>query len=63
MNMYNLIEYSDNYADTTASLYQFKRQEQNRNNDGNIIDLTTASSSFKYQFKKFTDCCVFKIYK
>ena len=26
MNMYNLIEYSDNYEDSTASLYQFKRQ-------------------------------------
>ena len=29
MNMYNLIEYSDNYENSTASLYQFKRQEQN----------------------------------
>ena len=27
MNMSNLIEYSDNYSDSTASLYQFKRQE------------------------------------
>ena len=27
MNIYNLIEYSDNYSDSTASLYQFKRQE------------------------------------
>ena len=25
MNMYNLIEYSENYADTTSTLYQFKR--------------------------------------
>ena len=25
MNMYKLIEYSDNYEDSTASLYQFKR--------------------------------------
>ena len=25
MNMYNLIEYSDNYSDSTASLYHFKR--------------------------------------
>ena len=33
MNMYNLIEYSDNYSDSTASLYQFKRQEQNYEND------------------------------
>ena len=27
MLMYNLIEYSDNYADSSESLYQFKRDE------------------------------------
>ena len=27
MNMYNLIEYPDNYSDSTASLYHFKGQE------------------------------------
>ena len=44
--MYNLIEYSDNYSDSTASLYHFKRQEPPPNN----ADLTTAnSSSFKYK--------------
>ena len=49
MNLYNLIEYSDNYADTTASLYQYKRPEQTKSN--NIVaDLTyDDSSSFKYQ--------------
>ena len=26
MNMYNLVEYSDNYSDSTAFLYQFKKQ-------------------------------------
>ena len=30
MNLYNLIKYSDKYADTAASLYQFKKQEQPR---------------------------------
>ena len=25
MSMYNLIEYSDNYSDTSGSLWQFKR--------------------------------------
>ena len=25
--MYNLIEYSDNYSDTTESLWQFRRDE------------------------------------
>ena len=45
MNMYNLIEYSDNYSDCTASLYQFKRQEPLDNN----ADLTIVSSSFDYK--------------
>ena len=27
MPMYNLIEYSDNYADSSGSLYQFKRDD------------------------------------
>ena len=45
MNMSNLIEYSDNYEDSTASLYHFKRQEPL---EGNAA-LTDASSSFKYK--------------
>ena len=28
MPMYNLIEYRDNYSDTSGSLWQFKREEQ-----------------------------------
>ena len=30
MPMYNLIEYSDNYEDTLATLYQYKRDETTR---------------------------------
>ena len=49
MPMYNLIEYSDNYSDTSGSLWQFKRDEQNMKN-GNPANFTTAdSSSFKYK--------------
>ena len=48
MNLYNMLEYSDNYADTTGSLYQYKRPEPRENND-NIVNLGTALSSFKYQ--------------
>ena len=50
MLMYNLIEYSDNYSDTSGSLWQFKRDEQNINN-GNIPDgvNSTNSTSFKYK--------------
>ena len=52
MNIYNLIEYSDNYSDSTASLYQFKRQEQSYDyyNLKYIINLTdNNSTSFKYK--------------
>ena len=48
MNLYNMLEYSDNYADTTGSLYQYKRPEP-RDNNGNVGSLDTALSSFKYQ--------------
>ena len=48
MNLYSILEYSDNYADTTGSLYQYKRPEP-RDNNGNVGNLGTALSSFKYQ--------------
>ena len=31
MPMYNLLEYSDNYSDTSGSLWQFKRDETTNN--------------------------------
>ena len=50
MPMYNLIEYSDNYSDTSGRLWQLKRDEQPVNNNGGFINLTTEdSSSFKYK--------------
>ena len=46
MPMYNLIEYSDNYSDTSRSLWQFKRYEAPANN----ADLAIKNSdSFKYK--------------
>ena len=48
MNLYNMLGYSDNYADTTGSLYQYKRPEP-RDNNGNVGNLGTDLSSFKYQ--------------
>ena len=48
MPMYNLIEYSDNYQDSSATLYQYKRDEPPEPNA--INDLTTdTSSSFRYK--------------
>ena len=48
MSMYNLMEYSDNYQDSSATLYQYKRDEPA---EANAIDDLTAdnSSSFKYK--------------
>ena len=43
--MYNLIEYSDNYSDTSGSLWNFKRSEI----IGNINLTNSNSSSFKYK--------------
>ena len=34
MTMYNSIEYSDRYSDSSGSLYQFERDESPMNNDG-----------------------------
>ena len=46
--MYNLIEYSDNYQDSSATLYQYKRDEPPE--DDAVADLTADnSSSFKYK--------------
>ena len=45
MPMYNLIEYSDNYSDTSGGLWQFKRDEQPINNTGASIDLTAENKS------------------
>ena len=48
MPMYNLIEYSDIYQDSSATLYQYKRDEPPEANA--IDDLTVDnSSSFKYK--------------
>ena len=50
MPMYNLIEYSDNYQDSSATLHQYKRDGPPEDNA--INDLTTnTSSSFKYKVK------------
>ena len=50
MPMYNLIEYSDNYADSSGSLYQFKRDESPINDAGNPNNVALDNStSFKYK--------------
>ena len=46
MAMYNLIEYSDNYSNTSGSLWQFKRDEAPNDNADLTID---NSQSFRYK--------------
>ena len=47
MPMYNLLEYSDNYQDSTGSLYQFKRDEPPDDN----VDVANNTSSLVYKSK------------
>ena len=46
MPMYNSIEYSENYSDTSGSLWQFKRDEIINNAD---VTNDNNASSFKYK--------------
>ena len=45
MPMYNLIEYSDNYQDSSATLYQYKRDEPPE------ADAANNSDFLKYKLK------------
>ena len=47
MPMYNLIEYSDNYQDSSATLYQYKRDEPQDDLENDLA--TNTSNSFKYK--------------
>ena len=50
MLMYNLIESKYNYSNTSGNLWLFKRDEQPKENNGNLSDVSTDnSSSFKYK--------------
>ena len=46
MPMYNLLEYSDNYSDTSGSLWQFQRDEITNNAD---VTNDNNAPSFKYK--------------
>ena len=59
MPMSNLIEYSDNYSDTSGRLWQFKRDESSINDARNSSNVSPDDlSEFKFKssfFKKLTD--------
>ena len=53
MPMYNLIEYSDNYAKTTGSLWQYCKDipAQNDNDEIIVFDVNNATDSFNFKVK------------
>ena len=52
MPIYNLIEYSDNYSDSSGSLWRFKRDEVVNNED---VTNNDNAPSFKYKASLITD--------
>ena len=54
MPMYNLIEYSDNYQDSSATLFQYKRDKPPEG-DPNLNLVVDNSSSFKYKAELLGD--------
>ena len=57
MPIYNLIEYNDNYSDTSGSLWQFKRDEIEGDVDLTVDNnyIPNNSSSFKYKLSLIAD--------
>ena len=51
MPMYNLIEYSDNYAKTSGSLWQYCKDIPARNNNNEIDDFTGGNTTNSFNFK------------
>ena len=49
MAIYNLIEYSDNYEDSTGSLYHFKRDEITTGNNADVDIAANNSTPFTYR--------------
>ena len=51
MSMYNLIEYSDDYAKTTGSLWQYCKDIPARNNNNEITEFTGGNTTDSFTFK------------
>ena len=54
MPMYNLIEYSDNYSKTSESLWQYCKEIQAVNSNGNIVNFDGANATDSFNFKTKT---------
>ena len=51
MPIYNLIKYSENYSETSGSLWQYYRDEPGLANAGTLDNFPGNSASFKYKQK------------
>ena len=51
MPIYNLIKYSNNYAKTTGSLWQYCKDIPARNNNDEIIEFTAGNPTDSFNFK------------
>ena len=49
--VYNLIEYSDDYSNTSGSLWQYFKEIPAVNNAGNIVDFNGANATDSFNFK------------
>ena len=49
--MYNLIEYSDNYSKTSASLWQYCKEIPAVNNNNDIVNFNGANATDSFIFK------------
>ena len=71
--MYNLIEYSDNYSDTSGSLWQFKRDEiiGNINLENKVLHLLSTNQILlvvllqleKTEKRRYKNSCTIKIFR
>ena len=51
MNMYNLIEYSDNYSKTSGSLWQYCRDISAVDNNNAIVNFAGNNLTDSFNFK------------
>ena len=51
MAMYNLIEYSDNYSETSGRLWQYCKDIPVVNNNGNVVDFNEANATDSFNFE------------
>ena len=52
MPMYNLIEYSDNYAKTTGSLWQYCKDIPARDNNNEIVIFRVKNTTDSFNLKQ-----------